>query len=115
MAKHSPERRPVPVKPLGIRYHCHKGEGMSPTINDNDRVMIVLVDRWAGDGVYVFDDGGQFCMFRCQRVRGEVMLMCDNKSFVTQTVPQAWFDEHVAAKVVATVNLIDSGAWFTLA
>jgi phage repressor protein C with HTH and peptisase S24 domain len=115
MAKHSSERSPITVKPLGVRYHRHFGDGMSPTIKNNDRVVIVIVDRWSGDGIYLFDDGGQFCIFRCQRVRGEVMLMNDNKVYQTQTVPQAWFDEHVAAKVVATMHLIDSGAGFTLA
>jgi hypothetical protein len=72
---------------------------MEPTLRRNwDYVLALPVDRYTGEGLYVFDQLGGMAIYRCEACLGKpgsVHLMSDSPHY----------GSHVLAKVVADVKV----------
>lgn len=92
-----------------------RGDGMSPTLRgDWDYVLAAPVDRFHYDSLYVVEQYGQPCVYRCQGHGADfVSMMNDNPMYGAtpaeraKEVPREWFNEHVLGIVVCDLKVRD--------
>ncbi|UXN74474.1 hypothetical protein N8D56_04855 [Devosia sp. A8/3-2] len=94
-----------------------RGDGMSPTLRGNwDYVLAAPVKTFAYDSLYVVEQFGQPCVYRCQSMgTGQIGMMNDNEAYGKtpadrmRLVPREWFEEHVLGIVVCDLKVRDPG------
>ncbi len=113
---------PTPIRPDAfqsprVRLHRVDGDNMRPTLEPRrDYVVCVPVDRYEGEGLYLFEVMGAVCFYRCQCAgNGKLWQLSDNKIYSTHTVTPEQFSATVLAKVVADVKVRDDHALHALA
>jgi signal peptidase I len=87
-----------------------RGDGMEPTLRGEwDYVLAAPIAEFIGDALYVVEQMGAACVFRCQsKMNGEVALIRDNPAYDTHCVPREWFTEHVLGVVVCDLKVRDA-------
>jgi hypothetical protein len=88
-------------------------DAMQPELRHGDLVVVVPIDHFRCDGLYVLDVSGTAAVYRCSsNFRGGIEARRDNPLYSDWTFPTgAEFDAHVLGYVVATVKVIDRPAF----
>jgi signal peptidase I len=91
-------------------------DNMEPTLRRGDFVLAAPVDRYDGEGIYVFDVRGDAVVYRACGFGepGTVHLSSDNRLYSVQSVSKERFEGVVLGKVAATVNVTDRRMWLAL-
>ena len=92
-----------------FRVHHMVGDSMSPTFRPGEPLIVVAISKFAGEGYYLFDDGGVMNVYRCSYAgKGMVRFMRDHPTYTSETMSLEWVNENVIGKIAASVKVLDS-------
>jgi signal peptidase I len=111
------------ILPAGLVAYEVPGDGMHPTLNQRDIVLVAPVSGPSGEGLYVFDIGdtipGSIAIYRVwgTHLGGEIKaaLSKDNEHYWKNGNPDPdivsldWFKAHVLGKVAVHCRVVDHG------